>query len=191
MKAMVKMYQLYAFKIVADTTSSLISLLLVAIGVVALSFVFALEQLKCPNCSRNFGIRRTDSKRVERKEVYRTDTEIEIESIYRNTYECEFCGHKVSKFESVSETRNLTGEMKKLSTKEDLEKRIRYKNRAVWLVGLSWLILSGVLFYSLYFTLNILDLYIILSMIAFVINLSIGFALKAPKLIARNAGLNP
>jgi len=103
-----QMYQLYAFKVVANTTSSLVSLLLVALGVVLVSFVFVLEKLECPNCNRNFSIRRTDSKRVERKVVYQTDTEIEIETVYRNTYECDFCGYKFNRFENVSERRDLT-----------------------------------------------------------------------------------
>lgn len=103
-----QMYQLYTAKVVADMVSSLFSMLLIGVGIGLISILFVLEKLQCPNCSRNFGIRRTDSKRVEEKEVFRTETAMEIETLYRNTYECEFCGYKVSKFESVSETIDLT-----------------------------------------------------------------------------------
>lgn len=76
-------------------------------------------------------------------------------------------------------------------TVEQLENRIRYKNRAVWLIGLSWVIISGLLFYLLYFNINALGLFIILSLITFVINLTMGFALKAPKLLIRNVPIYP
>lgn len=102
-----QMYQLYTSQIVANTESSLIALFLIIVGMGLIVIVFALERLKCPNCYRNFGIRRADSKRVEEKEVYRTETEMKIQTVYHNTYECEFCGYKVTKFESESKMKAL------------------------------------------------------------------------------------
>lgn len=78
-----------------------------------------------------------------------------------------------------------------LETRKKLEYRIRYKNRVVWLVGLSWIIFSGILFYLFYTAVNTLGLYIILSLITFVMHVSIGLTLKTPNLLIRNIAIYP
>lgn len=72
-----------------------------------------------------------------------------------------------------------------------LKNKIRRKNIAVWLVGLLWMLLSGVFFYLCYFEINPLGIYVILAVVAFTIHVGVGFTLKAPRLLIRNAGVYP
>lgn len=74
---------------------------------------------------------------------------------------------------------------------EKLERKVRYKKIGVWIVGLSWTMLSGIIFYLCYRTINDFGLYTILSLITFVTHIIVGFALKTPRLLVRNAFLYP
>lgn len=76
-------------------------------------------------------------------------------------------------------------------TKEKLERRIRHKNNAVWIVALTWTIISGIFFYLCYLTINPLGLFTILSLITFVIYVIVGFTLKVPELLFRNVFFYP
>lgn len=69
---------------------------------------------------------------------------------------------------------------------EKVEQRIQFKSKAALIVALAWTILSGILFYLGYRTVNSLGLYTILSLITFVIHVSLGFALKGPGLLSKN-----
>jgi len=75
------------------------------IGAVLMGIFFVIFQRRCPNpkCKEYFGIEAIDSKKVDEKEVYRTETEIKMEKIYRNTYRCAFCGHTFTRNESEYE----------------------------------------------------------------------------------------
>ena len=78
-----------------------------------------------------------------------------------------------------------------MGTAKELENRIRRKNVAVWLVGLLWILLSGVFFYLCYFSIDILGIVTILTIVAFAIHVSVGFTLKTPALLIRNMAVYP
>ena len=93
-------YQISTIQLVPDVMWLTLSVILMVFGFFLLSILLFLEKVKCPKCKKLFGIRRVDSKKIKEKEVYRTDTEIEFDVVYRNTYRCEFCNYKKVKKES-------------------------------------------------------------------------------------------
>jgi hypothetical protein len=72
-------------------------------GSVLISGFSVIHKRRCPKCRGYFGIERIVSKKVDEKK-HRTQTEIKIEKIYRNTYRCVFCGHSYTMNESEYET---------------------------------------------------------------------------------------
>jgi len=93
-------YQITTLKLVPDIMWLSLSIITMILGSFLLSIVVYIEKVKCPDCKKLFGIRRVDSKRIKEKEVYRTDTQIEFDVVYQNTYQCEFCNYRKVKKES-------------------------------------------------------------------------------------------
>lgn len=100
-------YYINAVKAVPDTTWLVFSLISTLFGILLLSMLAFIERAKCQKCGKVFGVRRVDSMRIGEKEVYRTDTEIELDVLFRNTYQCEFCGDKKVKKQSRKRVVNI------------------------------------------------------------------------------------
>ncbi len=97
-------YTAYVLRGQFSTLSLYVSMISSIIGCVLIIVFLVIYKRRCPNCRGYFGIERTDSKKVDETEKYRTETEIKIEKIYRNTYRCVFCGHTYTLNESEYET---------------------------------------------------------------------------------------
>lgn len=97
-------YTTLVLKAQASTLSLYLSMIFLIIGVVLIVVFSVIYERRCPKCRGYFGIETIDSKKVDETEKYRTQTEIKIEKIYRNTYRCVFCGHSYILNESEYET---------------------------------------------------------------------------------------
>ncbi len=73
------------------------------VGSILLIIFLVIYKRRCPNCRGYFGIETIDSKLVDEKEVYQTETEIKMRKIFRNTYRCVFCGHSYTRNEPQEE----------------------------------------------------------------------------------------
>lgn len=90
-------YQISAIRLVPDVMSLSLSLILMCFGFFLLSLLSFIERRKCPQCKKLFGVRRVNSKKIKEEEVYRTDSQIEFDVVYLDTYRCEFCKYKETK----------------------------------------------------------------------------------------------
>ena len=86
-------YTTLVLKAQASIPSLYLSLGFSIIGAFLIVVFLVVHKRRCPKCRGYFGIETIDSKLAEEKEVYRTETEIEMRRIFRNTYRCVFCGH--------------------------------------------------------------------------------------------------
>jgi len=78
------------------------STIFMVIGLI-LALVFeVIHKRRCPKCKGYFGIERIDSKKISTN-VIETETQTRIETIYRNTYRCAYCGDTNTVNEPVEE----------------------------------------------------------------------------------------
>lgn len=68
-----------------------VSVIFAIIGFILLIPFEIIFKRKCKKCGGYFGIERIDSKKVSTN-VIETETQTRIETIYRNTYRCAYCG---------------------------------------------------------------------------------------------------
>lgn len=87
-----------------NSTEFMLMLIPVLLSIPTFTIAELIQITKCNNCGKNFGIRRIESKEVDRTEEYRTEEEIKMRVVLRNTYECEFCGNRYPKNEVIYET---------------------------------------------------------------------------------------
>jgi len=73
-----------------------------------------------------------------------------------------------------------------VKNEKNLDDKIKTKKRDMSLIGLVWMLVSGVIFYLLYSGNNFLVVMAILSILAFVIDIGSARVLKAPTLVIRN-----
>lgn len=97
-------YQISSTKVTPASWFSVLSVLFTVVGVILFGVLGIVRSLECSNCKRHFGIRRTQHIRVQDRENYRTEEHVKREVTYRNTYECEFCDYKETRFETETET---------------------------------------------------------------------------------------
>jgi len=100
-------YVIYSNGTVVVPMFSVISAFLAIFGVILFYGLMTIESLKCPQCKRHFGLRRTQHIRVKDREIDRTEEYVKREVTYNNAYACEFCKYKIPKIETETETINL------------------------------------------------------------------------------------
>ena len=101
-------YGIWVLKAQATPTWWYISTAFLILGTVLLIALAVVFERRCRNCNGYFGIRRVASKEVDR-EIVKTQQDTRITPIYRNTYECVYCGNTYTKNER-GETENITVE---------------------------------------------------------------------------------
>jgi len=72
-----------------------------------------------------------------------------------------------------------------------IERRLAFKNRMIWIVGILWAIILGIAFYFLFMLGGPAITYLTLISFTFAIGLLSGICLKTPKLIVRNSFVFP
>lgn len=91
-------YGVLVLKGQATVTWWYISTAFIVLGTVLLMSLAVVFERRCHNCNGYFGIRRVASKEVDR-EIVETKQDTRITPIYRNTYECVYCGNTYTKNE--------------------------------------------------------------------------------------------
>ncbi len=86
------------------TIYALLSAISIVISVFIFGSLFMIARSRCPNCNKNFGIRRIKSFEIGRKKLEKTDSGTRYEVTYDNTYKCEFCDHSYQRIERETET---------------------------------------------------------------------------------------
>ena len=104
------LYGTFILKEHTNTTFLYIEIGSALIGVLLLSILSVVFNRRCKKCKGYFGIEVIDSKLVDEKEIYRTETKINMRKIYRNTYRCAICGNQYSKNVPEEITINITPE---------------------------------------------------------------------------------
>jgi hypothetical protein len=67
------------------------STIFIIVGSFLLIVFMIVFKRRCPKCKGYFGIERIDSKKIGTN-VTETETQTRIETVYRNTYRCAYCG---------------------------------------------------------------------------------------------------
>jgi hypothetical protein len=80
------------------------SIFIPVLGVFLLLIVGSIPRLHCPDCNRQFAVRRKRHTRVRTEILHKTEDEIVREVTYHNAYACDFCKYKKAKFEPETET---------------------------------------------------------------------------------------
>lgn len=97
-------YVLWFLRTQITITWSYISAASTILGAVLLIVLIVVVRRRCPNprCHGYFGIHTIDCKEVD-KRVLETQLETRITTIYRNTYQCVYCGYTYTKNEPITE----------------------------------------------------------------------------------------
>jgi hypothetical protein len=82
----------------------ILSIFLPVMGVFLLFIVGSIPRLHCPDCNRQFAVRRKRHTRVRTEILHKTKDQIVREVTYHNAYACDFCKYKKDKFEPETET---------------------------------------------------------------------------------------
>lgn len=100
------LYDIYRIFTEKKPFGNLISIALLVAPAIFLGIVTFIIRTRCPDCKGNFGIRRVDSREIpnSRKEIYRDENVITIETICRNLYRCGFCSYEDPRNERIRET---------------------------------------------------------------------------------------
>jgi hypothetical protein len=82
----------------------MLSVISATLGIIIIASIVTIANSRCPNCKKNFGIRRVKSFETGRTKLEKTDYGTRYEVTYDNTYKCEFCGHSYHRMERETET---------------------------------------------------------------------------------------
>ena len=87
-------------KVIPPQWVLILSVLLAFVGLsLSVPIIDVVPKLQCPECKRQFAIRRTKHVRIKDKILSKSEEKIVREVTYYNTYQCDFCKHSWSKFE--------------------------------------------------------------------------------------------
>lgn len=91
-------------RVISDTNFFMISFVLLIVGAFVIGSLMVIAKSRCPECHKNFGIRRVKSFEIGRKKLDKTDFGTRYEVTYDNTYKCEFCSYTFQRNEREIET---------------------------------------------------------------------------------------
>jgi hypothetical protein len=87
-------------KVIPPQWVLVLSVFLTFVGLsLSIPAIDVVPRLQCPECKKQFAIRRTKHVRMKDKILSTSEEKIVREVTYYNTYQCDFCKHSWSKFE--------------------------------------------------------------------------------------------
>jgi hypothetical protein len=96
--------QISSTHIVPSQWILVLSIFFSGLGIFVLFIVESIPGLHCPDCKRQFAVRRKRHNRVRTEILDKTEDGIVREVTYHNAYACDFCKYKKDKFEPETET---------------------------------------------------------------------------------------
>jgi hypothetical protein len=98
------LYEISGLHVVPGSFELTAFILLAVLGGIFLIVSQGIPKLRCPDCGRQFAVRRKKHIRVRSEIIHKTSEKVTREVTYQNLYACDFCKFKNKKFEAETET---------------------------------------------------------------------------------------